>query len=119
MSMKMLAAAMLTAFGVAVAAPAFSQNQQGNQGQTTPGASPSNNTVTGTQTPQQKSKKKRQSGDSSGQSNQSDQSNSAHPGNSNQTGVPNTQPGGTGTQSGSNPAGSPSSSTGTSSGTSR
>ena len=61
MSMKMLAAAMLTAFGVAVAAPAFSQNQQGSQEQATPGAAPSDNS--GTQTPQHKSeRRKRHSG---------------------------------------------------------
>jgi len=114
---KALTAALLSAFALAVTVPGFAQNQtdQGSQNQATPGASSGDNT--GTQTPH-KSKKKKRHG-SAGHSNQSDQGDSAHQGNSNQVGVPTTQPGGTGTQSGANPAGPPSSSSGNSGGSSR
>jgi hypothetical protein len=114
---KALTAALLSAFALAITTPGFAQNQtdQGSQNQA-PGASPGDNS--GTQTPHQKSKKKKRHS-SAGHSNQSDQGDSAHPGNSNQVGVPTTQPGGTGTQSGANPAGPPSSSSGNAGGTSR
>ena len=72
--------AVLTAFALAAAAPSFAQQTpsgQSSQEQMTPGAAPNNDA--GAQTPKKKKKK---------------------PGNTNQSNVPVTKPGTTGTQSG-------------------
>lgn len=87
------------------ATPVLAQNtSQGQSDQSTPGASPGGDT--GTQSPTKPHhKKKKHHRKQSGSSSQSD---TQHPGNENQSGMPTTQPGGQGTQSGQNPAGPPS-----------
>jgi hypothetical protein len=117
---KPLHAALASIFVLAVAGSSYAQNTQDQAGQSghqagqsgqnrmTPGDA-SGDTSGAPNAPVDKKSKMKKRG-AAGQSNRdttTGQSDSAHPGNSNQTDTPQTKPGGTGTQSGKNPAGAP------------
>lgn len=90
------------AFSAACTAPSFAQNQATNPSDQEQ-MSQNTQSDNGGATAPHHGKKKRKPHSNSGASDSSN----AKPGNSNQTNVPTTQPGSSGSQSGANPAGSP------------
>src|SRR6476469_4809025 len=111
-STALLRIALASGFALSIASTSYAQNTQspGNQSgqnQATPGTSQDGASAA---TADKKSKKKPGApgaADQSQQNSTTGQTDSAHPGNANQVDKPTTKPGGTGTQSGKNPANAP------------